>query len=70
MNSPNPPANIARVVDEDPDGFRLEYDNTLGKKNAMRLEASTYEQAIREARAFLGINADDRDHDGILWDVE
>ena len=55
---------MARVVDEDPDGFRLEYDNTLGKKNVMRLEALTYERAIREARSFLGINAEDRDMEG------
>lgn len=64
------PANTARVEDEDPDGFRLEYDNTLGKKNVMRLEASTYEQAISEARSFLGIDAEDRDMDGTLWDLE
>jgi hypothetical protein len=70
MNSPQLSANMARVVDEDPDGFRLEYDNTLGKKNVMRLEALTYERAIREAKSFLGIDAGDRDLDGTLWDLE
>ena len=70
MNSAELPANMARVVDEDPDGFRLEYDNTLGKKNVMRLEAQTYERALREARSFLGINAEDRDMEGTRWDLE
>jgi hypothetical protein len=70
MNMSEQPANMARVMDEDPDGFRLEYDNTLGKKNVMRLEAFTYEQAVCEAKSFLGINAEDRDMDGTLWDIE
>jgi hypothetical protein len=70
MNSPQLPANLARVVDEEPDGFRLEYDNSHGKQNVMRLEAGTYEQAIREAKTFLGIDADGRDVDGTLWDLE
>ena len=60
----------ARILDEDGAGFGLEYDNTLGKKNSMRLDAFTYENAIREAKSFLGISADDRDADGAEWDVE
>jgi hypothetical protein len=61
---------IARILDSDNGGFELEYDNTLGKKNAMRLEAFTYENALREAKSYLGINADDRDAEGSQWDVE
>jgi hypothetical protein len=61
---------IARILDEENGGFGLEYDNTLGKKHTMRLDASTYENALREARSFLGINADDCDADGSQWDVE
>jgi hypothetical protein len=61
---------IARIQDNDTGSFSLEYDNTIGKKNTMRLEAVTYEGAIREAKSFLGINADDRDAEGSQWDVE
>jgi hypothetical protein len=61
---------IARIVDQKSGAFGLEYDNTLGKKNTMRLEALTYEKAIREAKSFLDINADDHDADGTLWDLE
>ncbi len=61
---------IARIFDENDGGFGLEYDNTIGKTNTMRLEAFTYEQAIREAKSFLEINADDRDGDGVEWQVE
>jgi hypothetical protein len=61
--------NNASILDQD-DGFVLEYGNTLGKKNMMRLEAFTYEEAIREAKSFLGINADDHDTDGTQWNVE
>jgi hypothetical protein len=61
---------IARIQDNDTGSFGLEYDNTIGKKNTMRLEAVTYEGAIREAKSFLGINADDRDAEGSQWDVE
>jgi hypothetical protein len=60
----------ARILETDPDMFGLEYDNNLGKKNTMRLDALTYEKAIREAKSFLGINADDTDADGTLWNVE
>jgi len=61
---------IARIFDQDPETFGVEYDNTLGKKNRMRLEATTYEGAIREARSFLGIDSRDRDADGTVWQVE
>ena len=61
---------IARILDEDDGGFRLEYDNTLGKKNTMRLEALTYQNAIEEARSFLEINTHDRDAEGTQWDLE
>ena len=61
---------IARILDEDLGGFLLEYDNTLGKKLTMRLDARSYENAIREAKSFLGINSDDHDADGAEWHVE
>ena len=61
---------IARIFDENTDTFAVEYDNTLGKKNRMRLEATTYEGAIREAKSYLGINAENTDGDGALWQVE
>ena len=60
----------ARVLDTDEGGFGLEYDNTRGERNTMRLEALTYEGALREARAFLGIKPDDQDEDGDSWEVE
>lgn len=61
---------IARILDQAGDTFAVEYDNTIGKKNRMRLEATTYEGAIREAKAYLGINAQNADEDGTLWEVE
>ena len=61
---------IARIFDQDSETFAVEYDNTLGKKNTMRLEATTYENAIREAKSFLGINDENTDGDGTLWQVE
>jgi hypothetical protein len=62
--------NFARILDAENGGFTLEYDNTLGKRNTMRLEAITYENAIREAKSFLGIKNDDRDAEGTSWQVE
>jgi hypothetical protein len=59
-----------RILDQDFGGFGLEYDNTRGTKNTMRLDALTYERAILEARSFLGINEDNHDEDGALWEVE
>jgi hypothetical protein len=60
----------AVILDESSGRFALEYDNTVGKKNQMRLDAETYERAIREARTFLGINESDRDEAGDCWTVE
>ena len=64
------PIKFARILDGEDGEFTLEYDNTRGQKNTMRLDALTYEGAIREARSFLGIQPDDRDEDGDLWAVE
>jgi len=61
---------IAKIFDQDADTFAVEYDNTVGKKNRMRLEATTYEGAIREAKSYLGIDAENMDGDGTLWQVE
>jgi hypothetical protein len=61
---------IARILYQDDNVFGLEYDNTLGKKHTMRLDATTYEKALREAKAFLGIDADDCDADGTQWNIE
>ena len=60
----------ARILDQEHDSFGLEYDDTRGTKNVMRLDALTYERAIREAKSFLGIDAENRDADGNLWEVE
>ena len=68
--APIPTVKLARVVDEEDDSFALEYENTLGKKNVMRLDAFSYEQAVREAKSFLEISADGRDTDGAQWDLE
>jgi hypothetical protein len=62
--------NAAFILDAEDGGFGLEYDNTRGSKNTMRLDASTYEGALREARSFLGIRPDNFDADGYLWQVE
>jgi hypothetical protein len=64
------PVKFGRILDEEGGSFALEYDDTRGQKNRMRLDALTYEGAIREARSFLGIQADDRDDDGDLWAIE
>ena len=62
--------NIARILDEPDGAFRLEYDNTLGHKQNMRLEATSYEIALREAKAYLEISEDDRDPQGTHWNIE
>jgi hypothetical protein len=62
--------NIAIIVEREDEGFSLEYDNHVGKRNFMRLDGSNYEMALREARAFLGIDADDLDPDGNAWRIE
>jgi len=59
------------IISEEVEGvFVLEYDNTVGKKHTMRLDALTYENAMSEARSFLGINADDHDEAGGQWMVQ
>lgn len=61
---------IARILDEGEEAFCLEYDNTQGTKNTMRLDALTYDRAIREAKAFLGIEENGQDADGNCWVVD
>jgi hypothetical protein len=61
---------FGRILDQEEDSFGFEYEDTLGRKEQMRLDARTYEGAIREARAYLGIREDDRDEDGDRWSVE
>lgn len=61
---------IARIFDQDAETFAVEYDNSIGKKNRMRLEATTYEGAILEAKSYLGINIENVDGDGTLWQIE
>lgn len=58
------------VLDTDEGGFGLEYDNGRGSRSTMRLEAQTYEGALKEARSFLGILRDGRDEEGEAWEVE
>ena len=64
------PTKTASILDREDGGFSLDYDNTVGRKNTMRLEAGTYERAIAEAKSFLGIDADNYDGDGNLWQIE
>jgi hypothetical protein len=62
--------NLKRVIiSDDDDGFVAEYDNNIGTKNTMRLEASSYEDAVDEIKDFLGINGD-RDESGTLWEID
>ncbi len=61
---------IARILDESGGTFRLEYDDTLGRKQNTRLDAMTYEQALREARSYLEIGGNARDPEGAEWDIE
>jgi hypothetical protein len=58
----------AIILDQENDAFGVEYDNTIGSRNTMRLEAVTYEDAILEIKSFLGIT-DNRDEDGTLWEI-
>jgi hypothetical protein len=66
----SPCVKVATILDDEGRGFGLEYDDTRGRKNQMRLEALSYQGAVREARSFLGIQQDDHDRDGRLWIVE
>jgi hypothetical protein len=61
---------IARILDEPGGTFRLEYDDTLGQKKSTRLDAMSYEQALREARSYLEIGEGDCDAEGAQWDIE
>ena len=63
------PIKRATIVDQEDDTFGVEYDNTIGTRNTMRLEAATYEEAILEAKSFLGIT-DDRDEHGTVWEID
>jgi hypothetical protein len=60
----------ARILEEEDDSFCLEYDNNLGQKNTMRLDAATYERAMREAKSYLGIDPGNLDGDGTVWEIE
>ena len=62
--------NIATILEQAGGIFCLEYEDTLGHKQTMRLEAHTYESALREAKAFLEISDNDHDSAGIQWDLE
>lgn len=61
---------IARILDAEGGTFRLEYDNARGQKQNTRLEAMSYERALREAKGYLEIGEDDRDAEGAQWDIE
>ena len=60
----------ARILDQENDTFDLEYDDTRGTKNRMRLDSLTYEKAIQEAKSYLGISEDNQDVAGDVWEVE
>jgi hypothetical protein len=61
---------IARILDEAGGTFRVEYDNALGHKQNTRLDAMSYEQALRVARSYLEIGDNDRDSEGAEWNIE
>jgi hypothetical protein len=61
---------LAKILDQEDDSFCLEYPTHAGATTVMRLEAATYEGAIREAKAYLGIGDDDRDEKGSLWQID
>jgi len=63
------PMKRAVILYEEDDAFSVEYDNTIGSKNTMRLEAATYEEAILEIKSFLGIT-EDRDEHGTVWEID
>ena len=60
----------ARILDLEGGSFGLEYDDNVGRRNTMRLDAGTCEKAVHEARLFLEINQEDIDPDGTNWGVE
>jgi hypothetical protein len=57
----------AIILEEETTVFLLEYDNNLGQKNTMRLDAADYAEAVREAKSFLGIDDQNVDGDGMEW---
>jgi hypothetical protein len=59
-----------KILDFEDDLFGLEYDNNIGQRNTMRLDALTYEKAILEAKSYLGINLENLDEAGTLWEIE
>jgi len=63
------PLKRAVIFDEDHEEFGVEYDNTIGTKNSMRLEATTYEDAILETKSFLGIT-ENHDEAGTRWEID
>jgi hypothetical protein len=63
------PVKRAVILYQDDDAFGVEYDNTIGTRNTMRLEATTYEDAILEIKSFLGIE-DNRDENGTVWEID
>jgi hypothetical protein len=69
-SSPGLTMKAARILDWEDDVFGLEYDNNLGQRNTMRLDAGTYEKAVREAKSYLGINTENLDEAGTLWEIE
>ncbi len=60
----------AMILEEEDEAFLLEYDNNLGQKNTMRLDAVNYPGAVQEAKSFLGIDDKNRDRDGIEWSFD
>lgn len=61
---------LARILEYEDGNFGLEYDDTRGTKNSMRLDAASYEAAIIEAKAFLEIDRTNRDTAGEEWEIE
>ncbi len=59
----------ATILDHEDEAFGVEYDNTIGTRNTMRLEASTYEDAILETKSFLGIT-ENLDEEGTVWEID
>jgi hypothetical protein len=59
----------AIILDQEDDAYGVEYDNTIGTRNTMRLEATTYENAILETKSFLGIT-ENRDEEGTVWEID
>ncbi|HWD20093.1 MAG TPA: hypothetical protein VHB20_12535 [Verrucomicrobiae bacterium] len=67
-----PPENVkfARILDEEDEALYLEYPIQNGTTTVMRLEADTFEKAVREAKSFLGIDEENRDEQGNLWQFD